>query len=312
MPISAPSIGAAGSGYDEGGVYVFDGDPSFHWTVEGEVASFTATLYDDQYAVIRSGTVGGNSLNIGASTLEPGRVYTLEIVAQPASGGEATSSTFAFRVAAPVTEAPTEAPTPAPISAPSIGAAGSGYDEGGIYVFDGDPSFQWAVEGEVARYVATFYAPDGSVMHSADAGGTALSVPMANFAPGLDYTLEIVAYPASGGEATSATFTFRIAAQATEAPTQAPVSGSIDASSDPASIQALQQKLFDLGLFTADNAPQPGAFDQRTLEIVLSFQQAYNAQNPGAPLLEVDPTDPNAVIDATTVALIMNAEVPMG
>ena len=55
-----------------------------------------------------------------------------------------------------------------------------------------------------------------------------------------------------------------------------------------------------------------GLFDQRTLEIVLSFQQAYNAQNPGAPLLEVDPTDPNAVIDATTVALIMNAEVPMG
>ena len=53
-------------------------------------------------------------------------------------------------------------------------------------------------------------------------------------------------------------------------------------------------------------------FDQRTLEIVLNFQQAYNAQNPGAPLLEVDPTDPNAVIDATTVALIMNAEIPMG
>ena len=67
-----------------------------------------------------------------------------------------------------------------------------------------------------------------------------------------------------------------------------------------------------LCLFTADNAPQPGVFDQRTLEIVLSFQQAYNAQNPGAPLLEVDPTDPNAVIDATTVALIMNAEIPMG
>ena len=90
------------------------------------------------------------------------------------------------------------------------------------------------------------------------------------------------------------------------------MSGSIDASSDPASIQTLQQKLFDLGLFTADNAPQPGVFDQRTLEIVLSFQQAYNAQNPGSPLLEVDPTDPNAVIDATTVALIMNAEIPMG
>ena len=111
-------------------MFVFDGDPSFRWTVEGEVASFTATLYDDQYAVVHTGAVSGNSLNIGASTLEPGRVYTLEIVAQPASGGEATSSTFAFRVAAPVTEAPTEAPTPAPISAPSIGAAGSGYDGG--------------------------------------------------------------------------------------------------------------------------------------------------------------------------------------
>ena len=211
MPISAPTIGAAANGYDDGGVFVFDGDPSFRWTVEGEVASFTATLYDDQYAVVHTGAVSGNSLNIGASALEPGRVYTLEIVAQPASGGEATSSTFAFRVAAPVTEAPTEAPTPAPISAPSIGAAGSGYDEGGVYVFDGDPSFQWAVEGEVARYVATFYAPDGSTMYSNEVSGSTLSVPMGNFTPGADYTLEVVAYPASGGEATSATFAFRIA-----------------------------------------------------------------------------------------------------
>ena len=275
------------------------------------MARYTATLYDAQGSVVNSGDVGQPALTIGASSLTPGADYTLEIVAYPASGGEATVSTFAFRVAVPVTEAPTEAPTPVPISAPQISAAG-GYDEGGVYVFDGDPSFQWAVEGDVARYVATFYAPDGSVMHSNEVSGSSLSVPMANFTAGSDYTLEVVAYPASGGEATSSTFTFRIAAQATEAPTQAPMSGSIDASSDPASIQTLQQKLFDLGLFTADNAPQPGVFDQRTLEIVLSFQQAYNAQNPGSPLLEVDPTDPNAVIDATTVALIMNAEIPMG
>ena len=92
MPISAPSISAAGNGYDEGGVFVFDGDPSFHWSVEGEVASFTATLYDSQGNVVHSGGVGGNSLNIGASNLEPGSVYTLEVVAQPASGGEATVS----------------------------------------------------------------------------------------------------------------------------------------------------------------------------------------------------------------------------
>ena len=190
-------------------MFVFDGDPAFQWSVEGEVASFSATLYDDQGSVVHSGGVNGNSLNIGASALEPGRVYTLEIVAQPASGGEATSSTFSFRVAAPVTEAPTEAPT------------------------------------------------------------------------------------------------------------ETPASGAIDRNSDPASIEALQQKLFELGLFSADNAPQRGTFDQRTLEIVLSFQQAYNAQNPGAPLIEVDPANPDTVIDATTVALIMSAgtsdpEVPMG
>ena len=53
-------------------------------------------------------------------------------------------------------------------------------------------------------------------------------------------------------------------------------------------------------------------FGKVCLEIVLGFQQAYNAQNPGAPLVEIDPTDPNTVIDATTLALIMNAEVPQG
>ena len=69
----------------------------------------------------------------------------------------------------------------------------------------------------------------------------------------------------------------------------------------------MQEKLFSLGMFTQENAPERGVYDQRTREAVLRFQQAYNEQNPGAPLLEIDPTDPNSAVDATTLALLMNA-----
>src|SRR5699024_6461916 len=121
----------------------------------------------------------------------PGLDYTLEIVAYPASGGEATSATFTFRIAAPVTEAPTEAPTPVPISAPSIGAAGSGYDEGGVYVFDGDPSFHWTVEGEVASFTATLYDDQYAVVRSGAVSGNSTTIPAAELEPGRVYTLEI-------------------------------------------------------------------------------------------------------------------------
>ena len=408
QPISAPSISAAASGHDEGGVYVFDGSAVFQWSVDGNADGYTVTLYDASGALVNTGNVPGNGIDLSGYNITPGVDYTLEVVAHAADGGADTSATFTFRVAVPVTEAP----TPQPISAPSIGAAASGYDEGGVYVFDGDPTFQWSVQGDVARYVAAFYAPDGSLLHSMDVNGTTASASMGNFTPGTDYTLEVTAYPADGGEPTSATFTFRVAVPVTEAPTPQPIpapsigaaasgheeggvyvfdgsaafqwsvdgnvggytvtlydaSGAlvntgnvpgngidlsgyniipgvdytlevvahpadggadtsstitfriagadmpaiIDRNSDPESIAALQEKLFNLGMFTEEDAPQRGVFDQRTLEIVLGFQQAYNAQNPGAPLVEIDPTDPNTVIDATTLALIMNAEVPQG
>ena len=198
----------------------------------------------------------------------------------------------------------TEAPTPQPIPAPSIGAAASGHEEGGVYVFDGSAAFQWSVDGNVGGYTVTLYDASGALVNTGNVPGNSVDLSGYNLAPGVDYTLEVVAHPADGGADTSSTITFRIAG--------ADMPAIIDRNSDPGSIRALQEKLLNLGMFTAEDAPQPGVFDQRTLEIVLGFQQAYNAQNPGAPLVEIDPTDPNTVIDATTLALIMNAEVPQG
>ena len=300
QPISAPSIGAAASGHDEGGVYVFDGSAAFQWSVDGNARGYTVTLYDASGALVNTGNVPGNGIDLSGYNIIPGADYTLEVVAHAADGGADTSATFTFRVAVPVTEAP----TPQPISAPSIGAAASGHEEGGVYVFDGSAVFQWSVDGNVGGYTVTLYDASGALVNTGNVPGNSVNLSGYNLAPGVDYTLEVVAHPADGGADASSTITFRIAG--------ADMPATIDRNSDPESIRALQEKLFNLDMFTAEDAPQPGVFDQRTLEIVLGFQQAYNAQNPGAPLVEIDPTDPNTVIDANTLALIMNAEVPQG
>ena len=102
---------------------------------------------------------------------------------------------------------------------------------------------------------------------------------------------------------------FMLAAVASEptptAPAQMPTT--IDRNSDAQYIEAMQEKLYALGMFTTENAPERGVFDQRTLEAVLRFQQLYNSENPGAPLIEVDPTNLDSVVDATTLALLMGA-----
>ena len=298
QPIPAPSIGAAASGHDEGGVYVFDGSAAFQWSVDGNVGGYTVTLYDASGALVNTGNVPGNGIDLSGYNIIPGADYTLEVVAHAADGGADTSATFTFRVAVPVTEAP----TPQPIPAPSIGAAASGHEEGGVYVFDGSAAFQWSVDGNVGGYTVTLYDASGALVNTGNVPGNSVDLSGYNIIPGADYTLEVVAHPADGGADTSSTITFRIAG--------ADMPAIIDRNSDPGSIEALQEKLFNLGMFTAGDAPQRGVFDQRTLEIVLGFQQAYNAQNPGAPLVEIDPTDPNTVIDATTLALIGAAPLP--
>ena len=298
QPISAPSIGAAASGHDEGGVYVFDGDPTFQWSVQGGVARYVAAFYAPDGSLLHSMDVNGTTASASMGNFTPGTDYTLEVTAYPADGGEPTSATFTFRVAVPVTEAP----TPQPIPAPSIGAAASGHEEGGVYVFDGSAAFQWSVDGNVGGYTVTLYDASGALVNTGNVPGNSVDLSGYNIIPGVDYTLEVVAHPADGGADTSSTITFRIAG--------ADMPATIDRNSDPESIEALQEKLFNLGMFTAGDAPQRGVFDQRTLEIVLGFQQAYNAQNPGAPLVEIDPTDPNTVIDATTLALIGAAPLP--
>lgn len=100
-----------------------------------------------------------------------------------------------------------------------------------------------------------------------------------------------------------------IAVEGEPYPATALAEGGIDRNSDSANIEAMQEQLFALGMFTNENAPERGVFDQRTLEAVLRFQQQYNAQNPGAPLIEIDPTNPDTVIDATTLAVIMDADL---
>jgi len=81
----------------------------------------------------------------------------------------------------------------------------------------------------------------------------------------------------------------------------------VDSSTPTAYVFEMQKKLYELGYLLKSENPQQGVYDEATRNAVLRFQQNYNATSGGAPLYEIDPTDPNAVVDATTLAILMNS-----
>ena len=296
---SAPQISAnTGS---ENGVYVFDGDVSFSWSAEN-AAGYYLTLTDAQGNPVREGNYQDTTLTLSAADFTPGEVYTLEVAAL-AANGNGVSSTVLFMVAAPQA---TETPTPPPVSTPQI-SANTGSDNG-VYVFDGDVSFSWSAENAVGYYLIIRNA-QGDTVNEGNFDSTSFTLPAANFIPGEVYTLEVAAL-AADGNGVSNTAQFMIAApQATETP-ETPTS--IDQYSPPEDIYNMQLALNQLGLFSQSGTPQQGVFDQITREAVLLFQQQYNATNPDVPLVEIDPTDVNAVVDQATLTLLMSAAQPVG
>ena len=221
--------------------------------------------------------------------------------------GVASSIQIALEAPA-VTEEPTPTPTPIPPDPPVISVEGASRVEGGVSYVENGATVSWSVTGEVAGFSVTLYDAGGSVVQSANLSANSIDIPASMLAAGQVYTLEVIAVPAGAGLESGVVSSVQIALEApqvTQAPTQMP--STIDQYSDPQSIYNMQLKLQQLGMLDQNNLPQQGVFDQATREAVLRFQQSYNAQNPGAPLVEIDPMNPDAMVDATTLTLLMNA-----
>ena len=322
--VGEPQISFSGASGSSEGITVVQNDFTISWTASGSVGAYRVTVTDESGSVIYDQTGapqsdGGASLGVAINQLAANMVYELSVTAIPVGGTEAdgvTALTWFMRAGGtpvldpttPVptpTATPTEVPTAPPVSAPQISASAG--NENGVYVFDGDVSFSWSAENAVGYYL-TIRDSQGGVVNEGGFNTGSFTLPAGNFIAGEVYTLEVSALDADGNGVSSSAQFMVAAPEPTATPTPQPPT-SIDQYSSPEDVYALQMALYQRGLFGQTGTPQQGVYDQITRQAVLLFQQQYNAENPDAPLTEIDPADVNAVVDEATLALLMNVAV---
>lgn len=190
----------------------------------------------------------------GASELEPGMVYTIQVGALPVNGDEVemvwTSAQFGVTAASatevpatevlatevpatevpatevPATEVPaTEVPATEPPETPgvieSLRLTVNGASPSGIVQVTGDSmSFQWGATGELDHYIVVVQSNSGEqLVNWASTQETKGALKASQLTPGEVYTISVSAVPARGGESVRTEARFGVpAASATDAP----------------------------------------------------------------------------------------------
>ncbi len=320
--VSAPSIIVAGVPAGNGPVTIEGDTFGVSWAADGDVQGYRVRLTDQEGREITRQDVTDTSATLRSDNMEPGVVYTLSVGALPVNGTENDfqwASAQFTRNERPTPE-PTEAPTPEPaptaaaIGKPVITLGGTAVQHDGVpYMTDSSIIISWNADGNVAAYRAYVENQSGEQHELSTGTDTSSTVNAASLPAGV-YTVYVGALPVNGTESdvqwSSARFGIPSpTAQPTEAPPQEPTpqptipapSGPISAASDAETLQQLQMRLYSLGLLSA--SATPGELDEATLAAVYEFQtrvnQAYELDLP-----VVDPSDPDAVIDAATVTAI--------
>ncbi len=320
--VSAPSITVAGVPAGNGPVTIEGDTFGVSWAADGDVQGYRVRLTDQEGREITRQDVTDTSATLRSDNMEPGVVYTLSVGALPVNGTENDfqwASAQFTRNERPTPE-PTEAPTPEPaptaaaIGKPVITLGGTAVQHDGVpYMTDSSIIISWNADGNVAAYRAYVENQSGEQHELSTGTDTSSTVNAASLPAGV-YTVYVGALPVNGTESdvqwSSARFGIPSpTAQPTEAPPQEPTpqptipapSGPISAASDAETLQQLQMRLYSLGLLSA--SATPGELDEATLAAVYEFQtrvnQAYELDLP-----VVDPSDPDAVIDAATVTAI--------
>ena len=318
--VSAPSITVAGVPAGNGPVTIEGDTFGVSWAADGDVQGYRVRLTDQEGREITRQDVTDTSATLRSDNMEPGVVYTLSVGALPVNGTEndfqwaSAQFTRNERPTPEPTEAPTPAPTAAAIGKPVITLGGTAVQHDGVpYMTDSSIIISWNADGNVAAYRAYVENQSGEQHELSTGTDTSSTVNAASLPAGV-YTVYVGALPVNGTESdvqwSSARFGIPSpTAQPTEAPPQEPTpqptipapSGPISAASDAETLQQLQMRLYSLGLLSA--SATPSELDEATLAAVYEFQtrvnQAYELDLP-----VVDPSDPDAVIDAATVTAI--------
>ena len=329
VPVTTPVIDVGNIGYVDGGVSYVLGDTRISWHADGDLKTYHVRITDDTGREIVKSATDKEFIDIEASKMSPGRIYTIQIGAEPAEGGEGPVASASFALDVPATEAPTEAPptpTPAPtagsVSHPSVDLSSVGYVEDDVQFVTGDTRISWHADGDLEFYYVRVTDANGNEILDYQTDKEFLDVTRAKMTPGLVYTVRIGAKPINGtnDDVRVTTIRFALEPEPTERPTETPTErptdtpterpqmpSTVDRTTPTAFVFEMQTKLYELGYLLKAENPQKGVYDEATRSAVLRFQQNYNATSGGAPLIEIDPADPDAVVDATTLAILMNS-----
>ena len=303
------------------------GSLSFNWYTQG-AERYDVSVTDSQGNAIFSQndwTSTGGDFPTGSLT--PGEVYTISVTAKAASGMTSTAyGQFVVPIpptpapTAEPTTAPTEAPTEAPpavaeITVPQIGIDGEVIQRDGLPCLTGDTAvFRWTSDGDVMGYLIYLVNSQGVRNDIGQVTDTSITVPLSAVPEGT-YTIYVGAVPqnaTSEADVKWNSYTFAVGGAAAAEPTAAvqqdiawPTTP-LSSASSPAEIYVVQQKLRELGLLSYDPA-QDGQLDTATLRAISSFQQ-YMMETFDIQLDAIDPENPDAVVDATTLYSLQQAD----
>ena len=331
--VSAPAIAVAGTLAGDEPIAVSGDSFTISWEAGGDVQSYSVAITDAEgNAIVEQSGMTQTEVSVPASRMRMGVVYTIRVGALPMNGTSENIAWSSAQFMLPVVQTPTPTPepppaptatpeptpTPAPtvasIGKPTVTIGGTAYQQNGIpYMTDSTIIISWGAEGDVAGYVIYVENQSGERLNLGGTTDTSKTISTANLSAGL-YTVYVNAVPAGGTEADAQTgsATFAIPAPTaapTEAPTPEPEAPAqqqsfnfpISASSDAATIQQLQLRLYQLNVMPGE--PEQGVLDRTTLQAVADFQQKVNEQY-AAGLNVIDPSNPEAVVDVNTLSWI--------
>jgi hypothetical protein len=337
--VQAPVITITGGDSENGVTMITENNFRIAWSAEGGVQGYDVEITDQNGNLItRQAGVTQREMNVKASSLQPGVVYTIAVGAVPVNGTsqDAVWSRANLMRPVPVTPEPTATPTPEPtavptptptsaptaaaIGRPSVTVGGSGYQQDGVqYMTDNTIIISWGAEGDVDSYVVYVENAYGERHSLGTTTDTSRTVSASSLPAGV-YTVYVGAVPAYGTQDDVVWGTARFGipaptAEPTDEPTPEPMpvytedpveenvyqstfTQPIDANTDPDTVELLQRQLYSQRVMAEE--PEQGVLDRVTLQAVAEFQNRANEQY-DAGLVVIDPNDPNAVVDLNTL-----------
>ena len=261
------------------GITWLNGDTiTMSWIADGAVDSYYVEVRDASDAVAASTTTPRTSLSIDASNLLGGNVYTLYVEAIPQDTAAVSTSASArfglYKPAETATPEPTEAPTMEPTEIPTA-----------------EPTETPTAEPTEEPTPEPTEEPTPEPTEEPTPEPTEEPTPEPTEEPTPEPTEEPTPEPTE---------------EPTPEPVYAPVydwTQPVDATTDPAQIKALQDRLVEWGWLSAlPESYTEGELDEQTLDAVTRFQDYYNA-NVQDVLPPIDAEQP--AIAPETLALLM-------